>query len=217
MFAKPLFGNIQDWPYSHCCESGVFGPELYKQILENRPEPSELSQIGEVRGAKMKKYPERFCFLVGDWFCRKRLPEHKRTFWREFTNGICRGDFAREALRAFGVGSGMSLGNEIYLVRDSAGYSLGPHTDTPKKVISVIFYLADDDSHPEFGTSVYVPKGPMTDPTGKHHDRDGFTLVKTAPYAPNSMFAFKRTDNSFHGVEPVTGHRWALLYDIQRK
>jgi hypothetical protein len=37
------------------------------------------------------------------------------------------------------------------------------------------------------------------------------------PFAPNSLFAFFKTDNSFHGVEPVLDadtRRWLLLYDI---
>jgi hypothetical protein len=27
--------------------------------------------------------------------------------------------------------------------------------------------------------------------------------VKTAPYRPNSLLAFERSDSSFHGVEPL--------------
>lgn len=39
---------------------------------------------------------------------------------------------------------------------------------------------------------------------GPHHVRENFTRVVTAPYLPNSLFGFIRTDNAFHGVEPVT-------------
>ncbi|HEU4795062.1 MAG TPA: hypothetical protein VFT02_05480, partial [Pyrinomonadaceae bacterium] len=30
--------------------------------------------------------------------------------------------------------------------------------------------------------------------------------VKTAPYKPNSLLAFVRSDISFHGLEPLTEH-----------
>jgi hypothetical protein len=39
------------------------------------------------------------------------------------------------------------------------------------------------------------------------------------PYVPNSLFAFVRTSNLFHGVEPISENgvcRDLLLYDIQR-
>ena len=38
------------------------------------------------------------------------------------------------------------------------------------------------------------------------------------PYVPNALFAFLKTSNSFHGVEPITDahvKRDLLLYDIQ--
>ena len=40
------------------------------------------------------------------------------------------------------------------------------------------------------------------------------------PYLPNTLFAFMKTDHSFHGVEPVRGddvRRDLLLYDIRLK
>jgi hypothetical protein len=219
MFAQDIFGNIQERPYRHLYEADVFAPEIYREMLANRPDVSELRQIGEVRGAKMKQYPERFAFLVGDGYAQLKLPAAKRKFWRKFTDEICRGEFARALLAAFKVDrTGMTLGNEIYLVRDVTKYALGPHTDHPSKVVSCIFYLAEDANKPQLGTSVYVPNDPsFTDPKGTHHVRGGFRLHETMPYVPNSMFAFRRTDNSFHGVEPVSGERWLLLYDIHKR
>jgi len=37
------------------------------------------------------------------------------------------------------------------------------------------------------------------------------------PFVPNSAFCFVKTNNSFHGVEPLEKEdtdRWALLFDI---
>jgi hypothetical protein len=54
-------------------------------------------------------------------------------------------------------------------------------------------------------------------PGGPHHARDRFSLLHTNPFLPNTLFAFFKTDNSFHGVEPVADpdcRRWLLLYDI---
>ena len=41
--------------------------------------------------------------------------------------------------------------------------------------------------------------------------------LHTNPFVPNSMFAFLKTDHSFHGVEPVLDadtRRWLLVCGI---
>jgi hypothetical protein len=68
------------------------------------------------------------------------------------------------------------------------------------------------------GTSLYLPNDPnFTCPGGPHYPREQFSRLHTNPFLPNSMFAFFKTNNSFHGVEPVGDpgtKRWLLLYDI---
>ena len=42
--------------------------------------------------------------------------------------------------------------------------------------------------------------------------------MRTMPYVPNALFAFMKTPNSFHGVEPIEEpdvRRDLLLYDIR--
>ncbi len=104
---------------------------------------------------------------------------------------------------------------DIHLVRDEPGYSLGPHTDAPKKVVTALFYLPRDGSLSHLGTSLYQPKVPFTDPSNKHHEFGDFTRVATLPYLPNSLFAFARSDSSFHGVERTDGQRWSLTFQVQ--
>ena len=53
-----------------------------------------------------------------------------------------------------------------------------------------------------------------------HHKREQFDLLLTMPYRPNTVFAFLKTPNSFHGVEPVLARdvrRDLLLYGIKVK
>jgi hypothetical protein len=103
-----------------------------------------------------------------------------------------------------GNGINLDLFPEIILLRDKSGYSIGPHTDAPARLMSFFFYLPDDDNHPELGTSVYKP----TDPNficegGPHHGFEGFEMVERARYVRNSSFGFLKTNNSFHGVPPI--------------
>lgn len=109
------------------------------------------------------------------------------------------------------------IGYDLRLIRDSQNYKIGPHTDTPSKVLSLLFYLPDDDTYRECGTSVFVPEARyFTCPGGPHHPFEGFREVWRAPFLPNSCFGFWKTNNSFHGVLPlpVQFRRDVLLYNI---
>jgi hypothetical protein len=122
-------------------------------------------------------------------------------------------------LDKFHVTDAHNLRDEILVLRDLPGYSLGPHTDAIHKVVSCLFYLARDDTRPELGTAFYKPKDPaFRCAGGPHYPFTKFDWLKTFPYVPNAMLAFVKSDESFHGVEPFTkGQRDLLLYDIRRK
>jgi hypothetical protein len=125
--------------------------------------------------------------------------------------------FGQYMTERFGAGPA-SLRDEALLVQDITNYKLGPHTDTLRKVITLLFYLPKDTSQAHLGTSIYRPKDPaFRCPGGPHHPHDQFERLETMPFLPNSLFAFFKTDNSFHGVEPVADpdtRRWLLLYDL---
>ncbi len=108
--------------------------------------------------------------------------------------------------------------DEAMLVRDTTNYKLGPHSDAPRKVITLLFYLPKDLSQSHLGTSIYLSKDRnFRCPGGPHYKHADFERLWTMPFVPNSLLVFLKTDRSFHGVEPVADpdtHRWLLLYDI---
>jgi hypothetical protein len=173
----------------------------------------------------VKGYKERFDLDISKPEHQDTLPQDKRDFCKEFAEWICSGRFGNLALRKFKPyiqhrfpGQQPNLANEALLVQDITKYALGPHTDSPKKVITMLFYLPKDTSQAHIGTSMYLPKdATFTCPGGPHHKFDKFIKLHTMPFLPNSLFVFFKTDNSFHGVEPVTDpdtRRWLLLFDI---
>ena len=113
----------------------------------------------------------------------------------------------------------VQTGTEILLVRDHTNYSIGPHTDSPSRLLSLLFYFPRDDSLSHLGTSIYMPKDPQFSCIGgPHYKPNNFDRVQTMPYRPNSLFAFMKNDKSFHGVEPIADQdiqRDLLLYDIR--
>lgn len=124
-----------------------------------------------------------------------------------------------DEIMARGVRS-LNIETEAMPMRDFAGYSIGPHTDSPKRLITMMVYLSEDSDHGHVGRSFYAPKDPFTLAVGHtHHGFDKFEQVGAARYLPNSAFGFLRSDNSFHGVTPMQDEyqRDTVVYIVRHK
>ena len=188
-------------PFPHIYVTDVFPPKFYAELLAELN--GEYKPIAEVRKTT-KGYPERFMVV------------NPSTFWQRLNQWMTGNTLRYALLRKFGLPA-EGTRDETLLLRDMPGYALGPHTDATFKRVSAVFYLAKNERKAQLGTSIYVPKkAGFRCPGGPHHDRKDFKLVRTMPYVPNSLIAFAKTDNSFHGVEPTTAQRDVLIYDIRK-
>jgi hypothetical protein len=224
LFYKFANAPINYFPYPHFYIQDVFPQDFYDRLQQALPDPSLMVPIEKARS--LKGYEQRFVLEISVPEYRDTLPPEKRDFWAELAGWMCSGRFAQLALQKFQPfvqqrfkGSPQAdFYNEAMLVEDVTKYALGPHTDSPKKVITMLFYLPKDLSQSHMGTSIYLPNDPaFRCQGGPHYKFDGFKRLHTMPFVPNSLFVFFKTDNSFHGVEPVTDpntKRWLLLYDI---
>jgi hypothetical protein len=215
---------MQMFPYPHIFVRDVFPREYYEEMQRRLPPSELLKPIAEARN--VHGYPERFVLTLAPAEL-ERLPEPYRAFWSELAGWMVGGRFGQLVLGKFGQFveqrfqgmSGVEFADEALLVEDRTRYSLGPHTDTPLKVLSMLFYLPADESQSHLGTSIYVPKDArFVCEGGPHHPFDRFDRMVGMPFLPNSMFAFLKTANSFHGVEPIREEgvrRHLLLYDIR--
>jgi len=215
----PVFG----FPYPHSFIRDVFPKDFYDEMRRNLPDPAAMIPIEQARA--VKGYKERFVLGLNPQHLEK-LPADKRKFWQDFGGWLLSGRFSQLGMskyrnlieQRFKGQSGFEFYHEALLVEDVTNYKLGPHTDATRKVVTLLFYLPKDESQAHLGTSIYVPKDlSFTCPGGPHHPFEQFDRVVTMPFLPNSMFTFVKTDNSFHGVEPVNDpdtRRWLLLFDI---
>jgi hypothetical protein len=218
--------QIREFPYPHFYLQNIFPADFYEKIQKNLPTTSELWPIEQKRN--VKGYKERFVCCFDDESLSSLTPE-KSIFWKEFRDTYLRGAFGSLLMgkfhelisTRFNGRTDLEFYDELLLVYDVKNYHLGPHTDSPKKVITVLFYLPEDASHESLGTSIYLPNDPSFQCSGgPHYRREDFAKIKTMPFLPNSVFGFFKTNNSFHGVERLTedGYgRWLLLYDIYVK
>ncbi len=216
---------INVFPFPHIYVQDVFTPDFYRELRAHLP-PAEAFKDLKALGRVGSGYPDTRLVLPVTPDNVQALPEPLRSFWDELARWLL-GGFGQMALskfgqfidQRFGDSNKMEFYDEALVVQDYTTYALGPHTDTPKKVLSFLFYLPADASLAHLGTSIYVPKDPnFVCPGGPHHPFEKFDRVVTMPYLPNTLFAFLKTHNSFHGVEPITDtdvRRDLLLYDIK--
>jgi hypothetical protein len=218
--------RLREHPFPHILVRDVFEPGHYRRILEHLLPVELMKPIKQVRNLGKGYSDERFVFpLTPEDTGALRAPYGP--FWDEMASWLLGNTFAQALFSRFGQhvdrrfgGRDPGLYNEAMLVDDRTRYSLGPHSDSPTKVITVLFYLPADDKRPHLGTSIYTPRDPsFRCPGGPHHPFELFERIVTMPYLPNTMFAFFKTDNSFHGVEPVREdenyRRHLLFYDVR--
>ncbi len=212
------------YPFPHFYLRDVFPADYYAKMQSMLPDPAALRSLPEVRPVPKDAYKERFVITVAPE-ALEVLPDEKREFWNDLRSWLVGGAFARLMLEKFNpqitqrfTGQRIRFYDEALLVQDTTNYALGPHSDATRKVITLLFYLPRDESQRHLGTSIYLPKDRnFRCPGGPHYARDGFERLATMPFLPNSLFVFLKTNNSFHGVEPVQDpdtRRWLLLYDL---
>jgi len=215
---------VNPWPFPHFYVPDIFPADYYAELQRMLPDPAAMRSLPEVRPVPKDTYKERFVLELSPERLGA-LPEGQRGFWTDLRGTLTGGEFARTLLDKFKgpigqrfAGQRIRFYDEALLVQDTTHYALGPHSDAPRKVLTLLFYLPRDDSQRHLGTSIYLPKDRnFRCPGGPHYPREGFERLATMPFMPNSLFVFLKTNNSFHGVEPVTDpdtRRWLLLYDI---
>jgi hypothetical protein len=221
---------VRSFPYPHCFVPNVFPADFYAELQRSLPDPAAMVPIEEAR--QVKGYPERFVLELHKPEHIASLPQSKQQFWRDVSQWMTGHDqnrlgrlgqlmmnkfqpYVQNRLKNL---SGIKFYDEAVLVEDITNYKIGPHSDSPVKVITLLFYLPKDESQAHLGTSIYLHKDPnFRCPGGPHYPFEFFNRVTTMPFLPNSLFTFVKTDNSFHGVEPVLDaecKRWLLLFDV---
>lgn len=213
------------WPFPHLCIEDFLPRDLYNSLVDNWPDDrfQDISKIRPVSG-----YKDRFAWhfkgdavpVDGPWLDLYNLMHDRaitlamlaRLGWEKspvIDWSAKRPDWHFDVMQTV---------TDSLLVRDKTGYSIGPHTDAPQKVCSGLLYLPDPMhiGSKDLGTSIYVSRTGKTCPGGPHHDRDSaefdFEEVWRVPYKSNTFVCFLKTDNSFHGVEPVPEGRERRVY-----
>lgn len=197
--------KVNLYPFPHFFIENVFPDDFYHQLISNLPPHDDYaSGVNHYNGRKFADPAAtgELGFLLSQDFLHSVISTFRPHFLERFPSGKF---IPKQDLR---------------LILDSENYAIGPHTDAPWKVVSLLFYLPCDFELESLGTSIYIPKDrSFTCPGGPHHKFPDFTRIYTAPFIPNSLFGFFKTSDSFHGVEPIkiSCRRDVLLWNLYDK
>ena len=106
-----------------------------------------------------------------------------------------------------------------------AGAEVVPHSDAPRKLVSLMLYFRDDDWQDSSGggTVFLEPLDPERAQQWSPTARIPFSELKeigSCGFARNRLAGFVRSSNSYHGVRKIEGppgsSRRALLINIKR-
>jgi hypothetical protein len=215
-------------PFAHCVIDNIFPAEFYESIIDHWPDDASWRPLAESGRVSKGQYAARLVVLMNDeGFAR--LGAGKRQFWQQEVGDWLLGARLRAALlhkfegdladSGFGASVEDTAGDAL-VVSDRTDYAIGPHTDAPHRVVSLLFYLPEDAAFARFGTSFYRPRDPaFRCRGGPHHRFDAFERGETIDFVPNRLVAFPKSEQCFHGVERVTLpgiERRLLIYNVRR-
>lgn len=212
--AAPVLGE----PFGHCVIDGVFPEDFYESIIDHWPEEESWQPLSESGRVSEGSYQQRNVVLMNRPGYA-RLDPQRREFWEQEVGAWLLGNrFRFGVLEKFRKQDGASAGDAL-IVSDRTRYAIGPHTDAPHRLVSLLFYLPEDATFSRFGTAFYTPLDPQFRCAGgPHHPFKNFRRVKTVGFVPNRLVVFAKTDRCFHGVEPVDLpgiDRRLLIYNVR--
>ena len=204
-----------DLPYQHFHLTGAFPDDIYAEMRRNMPPREAYLPINIKRWKNSAGQSTRDRLALSDGEMG-RVPENIRAIWEDVTAALT----SRELQQAFYSVLRKDIAlrlkcpiddvleqyayPSVLLVRDFEEYYLKPHPDGQPRVVTVMFYLADEDSPTDLGTSMYRQRPLISRLLGGR-----FEEVGNFPYLPNSVAVFAVNDTpertSWHGRELITG------------
>lgn len=202
-------------PFPHVVIDGVLPDDYYSDVIRNFPATSSMRPLDETGRVAKGNYRERMVTLFTEEDFG-RLTSAQAGFWRGFADWMHSDTFLNAFVDKFqpmlearianihAAEGELKVRGDALLVNDQSNYEIGPHTDVPHRLVTFLFYLPQDTSMRELGTSLYTPKdASFTCWGGPHYPREDFDHATRVDFLPNRLVAFPKTERSFHGLERI--------------
>ena len=207
-----LNGKLNVFPFHHMVCEDFLHPVLFEAVREECRDISKFQPRFKNPTLETNKYRSSWN-LTNEVLSKTHKNTPARLLFQSLTDTTLlyafKTIFKEQIARRHGeVPSTHSCHLEI--IDDRSGYALLPHCDVHQKLITCLIYLADEGQNPALGTSLYgaIQHPPQT--------RGDFVCMETVPYRPNTALIFAPGDNTWHGVEEVSGDetRRAIQFQI---
>ena len=220
--------NLDPFPYFNF--NSFFSKTYYEDLIRMKPLDEQFEKTDPNRTVNQYSinYRRRFNLAQKLDF----LDKERKNFWQNFIQFFVSPIFVEHLLlmckepilKRYKINNLNDL--KIYirmeLIRDTGGYMILPHTDSPKKIITMLMYIPNDDNNIDLGTSLFSPKDKnFESETTKQFDFKYFDEIKKMPYKKNFAFGFVKNKKSFHGRYPIdkkfTGKRDWINFSLQHR
>lgn len=205
--------NLRNYPFCHFHGDGAFDPIISEKIRLFWPKKDELRAITATGRVSKGEYRQRSMVSLDAYAAS--LPPNcpEGNFWRHFNTALNSDELIAGTLEWLwptiktirDLPGEIVVFSDVILTDDEEGFAIGPHTDAPNRLVTILFYVPTDATAASAGTSLYVRRDVNFESTisGTHHDRNLFDKVFTVPFLPDSFLGFIVSPNSYHGVDEV--------------
>ncbi|NEQ40208.1 MAG: hypothetical protein F6K40_29780 [Okeania sp. SIO3I5] len=198
--------DCSNTPFSNFYIENCFSNEVYQAILDNLPSDEVYKDLKHKDALRDDGSSTRGSFSLINEQRLNLLSNQQRSFWEIITEALLSDDLKKivfEKLKediasCYQIDQdrvmGMKAFPNVLLLRDWESYEIKPHPDSKEKIVTMQFYLPENMSQIEMGTSIYE-----IEPKTKN-----MKLFKTYDFKPNSGYAFAVTSKSIHGVNKLS-------------
>lgn len=215
LVARIRTSQAESYPFQHFYLTGVFPDDVYAEIRRRLPPRERYRPLntGRWKNAAGQSTRDKLCLSEGEI---ERIAPEDRQFWSDITQALTSRELQQAVYAALREDVSIRLGctpdkvleqgafANVLLVRDFDDYRLKPHPDGHPRVVTMMIYLADENSPVDLGTSLYRERPLFDRLMGSR-----FEEVKRFPFLPNSVGTFVVNDcaqrRSWHGRELIEG------------
>ena len=207
--------DVLDEPFPHFMLQGILPDDIYETALDLLPTRTQYTTFNYAPNSS-DDCPSRWRFDMSDQAIATLVPA-AQGFWLGLRDALGCVELKRSIFRKFSAALAYRFSVSEHeavdlpgyplpaLFREEQGYSISPHPDTRKKVVTFQIALPENDSQAHLGTQLYRLS---LNPASLTRKPRGFEIVKAAPFVPNSAFAFVVLNTlrrrSWHGRTALT-------------
>ena len=213
--------TLQSDPFPHFYSNCCFPPEIYQALISNLPSLEFYDPyMGHGDAIQSDGSTTRYLLPIHEPAYFNRLITSVKNVWTPIVDVLTSSEMQQIVFNLFESELNRRFDNTmidqikaypaVLLVRDFDGYRIKPHPDAPTKIITIQFYLPEDNTQTQLGTTLYdrvnpsLPKKLLWKLGISSRTTTFFTQVKELSFEMNSGYGFVVSSDSFHGRKAIS-------------